>query len=250
MRRKAESFLMQLCYLLGDDSPAHRFLHEFGRTSTVQAVPGQLGELCGHGSQTVVAGFRVAHPSDAWQGDKLVLKFEIIPGIIPQSRLATELRNERHARQYLDAFLPRTLRILGHGMHNAPSALTYQEHVDGKRLRDVTWEELVQHPAAARQLVRFCDAVDRMARQTGQTPDLCGTLAHFDQLSHRFWRSRNIIVDLSDNQVWLVDTGWKDGEESLRHGRLSSRFRTWFRLQTMRSFRRRLARMLNTEGET
>lgn len=248
--RKAKSFVLQLRYLLGDDSPADAYLQQFRRTSTLQAVPGEVGQLIGHGSQTVVVGLRATHRSPSWETDELVLKFEIIPGIIPESRLAAERRNELRAREYLDHFLPATLRIVGHGMDNAPSAMTYQPRVGGKRLRHVSWGELVAHPSVAHQLIRFCDAVDDMAQETGQTPDLCGTFAHFDQLSHRFWRSRNVMVDLGDSRVWLVDTGWKDGEESVRQGPLFSRVRTWFRLQTMRFFRWRLARKLRTPGRT
>ena len=246
-RRKVETLRMQAAYLLGDDSPAYQFLRRFRGTSTIQAVPGSLGVLRGHGSQTVVVDFNLEHFSSTWQTDKVVLKFERIPGIIPRGRLATERTNELRARRYLDDFLPPTLRILGHGIENRSSAMTYQEKVYGKRLRDVSSSQWRAHPIAARELVRFCDAVDEMARETGQTPDLCGTLAHFDQPSNLFWQSRNIVVDLSAGRVWLVDTGWKEGEESLRHGRLASRFRTWFRLQTMRLFRWRLARMVGAE---
>jgi hypothetical protein len=96
---------------------------------------------------------------------------------------------------------------------------------------------ITSNSALARDLVSFCDAVDAMSQETGRTPDLAGTLPHIDHLSNLFWRSRNVLIDAHSSRVWLVDTGWKGNEESIREGKTRSRLRTWIRLQTMRLFR-------------
>lgn len=241
---------MQLRYLFGDVSPAHRFHGQFNRTSLHSPVPGCLGHVRGHGSQTVVADFELSYDSPAWQSRNLVLKFERIPGIISHARLATELKNEQLARNYLDEFMPPTLRVIGHGINDRPSALTYQRRVDGDQLRNVPLPRLLTNVETAKQMVAFCDAVVQMSEATGQTPDLCGTLLYLDQLSNLFWRSRNVLVDFSNNMVWLVDTGWKDGEESLVRGPLRSRLRTRFRLRSLRYYRWRLRRALANQPPT
>ena len=249
--RKAQNGAIQLRYLLGDDTPARRFLSQYKETATQQPVSGHLGGLRGHGSQTVVVDFNLAYECSSnspWRGGNLVLKFEAWPGVIPQRRLAAECRNERLARAYLDRFMPTTLRVIGHGLRNEPSAMTYQQRVQGKPLRLVLWSAIASNSVLSRELVEFCDAILTMSRETGRIPDLAGTLPHIDHLSNLFWRSRNIVVDIDSNRVWLVDTGWKDGEESLREGRLRSRLRTWFRLQTMRLFRWRIVRWVEKGG--
>lgn len=245
LRRKLKTLSMQLRYVLGDDSPAFHFHEQFRRTSLHPPVPGRLGQVRGHGSQTVVADFELSYESPVWRMRQLVLKYERIPGIIPRARLADELRNEKLARCYLGSFMPATLRVVGHGMNNQPSALTYQQRIDGEQLRNVPLRRLLANVEICRQMVAFCDAVMQMAKSTGQTPDLCGTLPRLDHLSNLFWRSRNVLVDFRNNKVWLVDTGWKEGEESLVQGRLRSRIRTRFRLMSLRFYRWRLWRALN-----
>lgn len=247
--RKLHSGQMQLRYLLGDDSPAHSFLRQFRQTATQTPVPGQLGQLRGHGSQTVVVDMNFSPDTgchSVWASGALVLKFERIPGIIPEQRLADERKNELLARQYLNRFMPPTLRVIGHGIENKPSALTYQQRIEGKRLRDISWRNICNNDELAKEVINFCQSVETMSRETGKIPDLAGTLPHADFLSNLFWRSRNILVDLDAGRIWLVDTGWKAGEERLREGSWRGRLRTRFRLYTMRLFHwwilRRLAR--------
>lgn len=241
---------MEIHYLAGSDAPAQAFLREFGRTATRLPFAGNIGSLVGHGTQTVVAslvgpsGARSIEASDGW-----VVKFEIYPGTISLSRLVSENSNEMLARRYLDRFMPPTLRIVGHGLGNRPSALVLQQRVRGLQLRRIPWDRIRQNRRLCSELVDFCDGVIAMARDTQQIPDLAGTLPRVDHLSNLFWRSRNIVIDLPVARVWLVDTGWKDGEECLDRGRLRSRIRARVRLISLCLFRRRLAQVLRGKGE-
>jgi|GEM_PF-6868203 len=242
--------LIEINYLVGNDAPAMRFLDEFSATATKLPIRigGTLGQLRGHGTQTVVVDLSLPSSGIDQADDQVVLKFEIYPGAISLARLAAESRNEKRARQYLDQFMPKTLRVLGHGLRNATSALTLQQRVNGVQLREVTWSAIASSPALCHELIRFCNGVLLMANETGRVPDLAGTLPRVDHLTNIFWRSRNILVDADCCRVWLVDTGWKEGEESLREGKLRSRLRTRFRLATLRSFRRLLLRWLQAEA--
>ena len=243
---KYKRAMVEIHYLTGSDAPAYEFLEEFKRTSTLLPVRATIGALRGHGTQTIVAdlNFNRQEVSCITDTAAWVLKFEIYPGTIIHQRLAAENKHEYLARQYLNSFMPKTLRIIGHGLHNHPSALTFQQRVTGIPLRSVSWRSIARNPILCNELLRFCDAVLKMADETGQVPDLAGTLPRIDHLSNIFWRSRNILIDTMSLRVWLVDTGWKDGEESLKEGKLRSRARTWFRLFTLRFFRFRLLNWL------
>ena len=246
LRRKIRRGLVEIRYLLGDDKPAREYLEQFRKSATRLPVSGQLGELRGHGSQTVVVDFDVMdYEGGVWGNGALVLKFEIYPGEIPRQRLSEEYKNECLARIYLDEYMPPTIRFIGHGLQNLSSAITLQKRIEGKMLRDVPWRNLKNNEKLNRELIQFCDAVLAMSKETGQIPDIAGTLPRIDHLSNIFWYSRNIVIETKTDKVWLVDTGWKKGEESLVSGRLRSRLRTWFRLQTLRLFRWRLIRNLD-----
>lgn len=243
----------QIKYLLGDDSPAWEFLEQFRQTATQQPVVGRLGELRGYSSMTVVADYDIpvqAGESSTEEYAAWVVKFETRPGKFTCQRLVMEYRHECLARVYLDRFIPKTLRVIGHGLRNEASVLVYQQRAPGKQLRQISWREIAENPRLCVNLLEFCDGVLQMSRETGQVPDLSGTLPRVDHFSNIFWLSRNIVVDPLSAAVWLVDVGGKKGEESLRGGPLRSRLRTWFRLQTMRFFRWRVARFLTRHEST
>lgn len=247
LQRKIRRGSVEIRYLFGDDAPAHKYYRHFKLTATKQPVPGLVGPLRGHGSQTVVVDFdlisKLTKPS-RWGSGNLVLKFEIYPGDISFQRFVSENQKERLARTYLDQFMPATLRVIGHGLNNEPSILTYQKRVAGRTLRNVSWREISTRPSLCEELIQFCDAVLVMSQKTRQIPDIAGTLPRVDHLSNIFRLSRNIVVDLRAEKVWLVDTGWKDGQESLIEGSLRSRWRTRFRLYSMQLYRWRLNRKL------
>lgn len=238
--------VVQLRFQAGDAGPAQRYLEIFRRTATLQPVKGKLGSLRGYSSQTAVADFDLATPIDSdspWGDGRLVVKFEIYPGHIPAERLAMERRNEMLARRYLAEFMPVTLRVLGNGLENQTSALVYQRRVTGKLLRRTSWREIRESPLLQARLTEFCERVLQMAQELGRIPDIAGTLPRIDHFTNIFWRSRNIMVDPPTGQVWLVDTGWKDGQELLREGALRQRLRTRFRLMTLRYFCWRIRRL-------
>jgi hypothetical protein len=248
-QRKVRRGSVEIRYLLGDDTPAQEYRRKFQLTATKQPVPGLVGDLRGHGSQTVVVDFDLRarlNKLSAWDTKAMVLKFEIYPGEISLQRFASENRNERLARTYLDRFMPATLRIIGHGLNDEPSVLTYQKRIEGRALRHVSWREIGVRPSLCKEMIQFCTAVLVMSQETGQIPDIAGTLPRIDHLSNIFRWSRNIVVDLEAEKIWLVDTGWKDGQESLVEGSLRSRWRTRFRLYSLQFFRWRLARILKS----
>jgi hypothetical protein len=238
--------IVQFRFFVGDTRSADHFLELFRRATPCQPVRGTVGKLRGYSSQTAVADFDLASPvtdGSSWGDGRLVVKFELYPGHISSERLAMERRNERLARQFLDEFMPVTLRIIGHGIGGRSSALVYQRRVPGKLLRHTSWRELRENAPLQANLVKFCDQVTRMGQELGRIPDLAGTLPHIDHITNLFWRSRNIMVDPPSGQVWLVDTGWKDGQELLSNGPLRQRLRTRFRLATLRFFRWRVMRL-------
>ncbi len=215
------------------------FLEEFRCSANGMPVHGKVGLLRGYSSQTVVADLDWQNDCDGtpWGDGSLVVKFEIYPGQISRERLTAELCSEQFARRYLDRFMPMTLRIIGHGMRNAPSALVYQTRVPGKLLRKVSEREIRSNPRLRANLIEFCDRVWAMGKETGRIPDIAGTLPRVDHLTNFFWWSRNVMVDSATGGVWLVDTGWKAGQEQLTSGPLRPRLRTWVRLLSLRLFR-------------
>lgn len=250
---KSNRAIVQMEFLGGQCGPARRYLEALSRTGNLLPVPGRLGEVRGFSSQTVVADLDLAPtPSEKspWRDGKLVIKFEIFPNQISAERLAAEARNEMFARKYIDEYMPATLRLIGHGIDCVPSALVYQRRVPGRMLRDISWDEICSNTALQSNIVAFCDQVILMARETGRIPDVAGTLPRVDHLGNFFWNSRNIVADTGSGGVWLVDTGWKDGQELLHTGPLRQRLRTWLRLYTLSFFRWRLVRSLARQTKT
>lgn len=246
LTRKLRIFGILVGYLLGKDAPAYQYLEEFRQTATQLPIPGTVGGLCGYSSLTVVASYELT--SQVIRGrdvqPPMVVKFESRPGKIPFERLADEQKNEILTRQYVDRFMPKTYRLIGHGLRNLPSALVYQQRVKGKPLRRVRFRDIRNNLQLLQSLEEFCDAVLRMHRETGQVPDLAGSLPRVDWLTNVFWRSRHIFMDFEANRVWFVDTGFQSGQESTREGPIVARFRTWFRLQTLKWYQRKLRRRL------
>jgi GT2 family glycosyltransferase len=238
--------VVQLRFMAGDADPALGYLERFRRTAGRQPVSAQVGDLRGYSSQTAVADLHLLTPlpvASPWAGEDLVVKFELYPSHILHERLAAERRNELLARRYLDRFMPATLRVIGHGLDGLSSALVYQPRVSGKLLRQTSWHEIRDNPRLQRNLLEFCDCVWQMAQEVGRIPDIAGTLPRIDHLSNFFWRSRNVMVDPAAGDVWLVDTGWKEGQELLHGGPWRPRLRTRFRLWTLRLLRWRVARL-------
>ena len=234
-------------YLLGKDEPAYRYLEEFRRTAIRLPIPGTVGELCGYSSLTVVADYHLASQVTQSQNiPPLVIKFESRPGKISFERLADEQNNETLARRYLDKFMPPTYRLIGHGIHNRPSALVYQQRINGKPLRRVRFGDIRDNVLLLKDLNEFCDAVLRMHQENGQVLDLAGSLPRVDWLTNLFWRSRHVFLDFEINRVWCVDTGFQSGQESTGEGPMIARFRTWVRLQTLKWYQRKLRRRLAT----
>jgi len=243
--RKARNFGVLVGFMFGMDEPARRSLHQFRTTATQLPVPGAVGELCGYSSLTVVAGYHLV--SQATRGRNvppMVVKFESRPGKISFERLADEQRNETLARRFLDEFMPQTYRLIGHGMRNEPSALVYQQRVEGKPLRQVRFRAIRDNVPLLQNLDGFCESVLQMYRDTGHMPDLAGSLPRVDWLTNLLWRSRHIFLDFGTNRVWLVDTGFQSGQESTDEGPMVARFRTWLRLQTLKWYQRKLRRRL------
>ena len=238
--------VVQLRFMAGDADPARGYLERFRRTAGRQPVSAQVGDLRGYSSQTAVADLRLLTPlpsTSPWAGGNLVVKFELYPGHISHERLAAERRNELLARRYLDRFMPATLRVIGQGLDDQPSALVYQPRVSGQLLRQTSWREIRDNPRLQRNLIEFCDRVWQMAHETGSIPDIAGTLPRIDHLTNFFWRSRNAMVDPAAGDVWLVDTGWKEGRELLHAGPWRPQLRTRFRLWTLRLLRWRIAQL-------
>lgn len=243
--QKFRNFGILVGYLLGKDAPAHQYLEEFRQTATQQPVPGKLGRLRGYSSLTVVADYDVVIKTAQHEFVcPMVVKFESRPGKIPLRRLVDEQKNEELGRRYLGKFMPKAFRVIGHGMRNEPSALVYQQRVEGKLLRHTALGEITGNRRLLENLLEFCDAVLKMHTETGQVPDLAGTLPRVDWLTNIFWFSKHIVLNLESGDVWLVDTGAQSGQESTREGPLIARFRTQFRLQTLKLYERRLLRCL------
>lgn len=243
--RKLRNFGILVGYLLGKDAPAYQYLEEFRQTATWLPIPGTVGGLCGYSSLTVVAGYHLA--SQVTRGRNMppiVVKFESHPGKIPFERLADEQKNETLARKYLDRFMPQTHRLIGHGVRNKPSALVYQQRIEGKPLRQVPFRDIRDNAPLLQNLNEFCDAILQMHQEMGQVPDLAGSLPRVDWLTNLFWHSRHVFLDSETNRVWLVDTGFRSGQESTAEGPMVARVRTWIRLQTLKWYQRRLRRRL------
>jgi N-acetylglucosaminyl-diphospho-decaprenol L-rhamnosyltransferase len=233
------------CYLRGDATPALVYLDALRRDASQLPICGRLGGLRGFSSQTVVTDIDIVPvpPGPLWHDQHLVLKFETNPGEISPGRLAGERRNAMLARSYLDRFMPPTLRVIGHGIAGRASAMTFQQRIDGKLLRKIRWSDICSNPHLQANLIAFCDAVIKMGCETGRIPDIAGTLPRVDHLTNFFWNSRNVMANPASGDVWLVDTGWKEGQELLRGGALRARLRTHVRLYTLRLFRWRLRRI-------
>ena len=239
--RKLENFGILVGYLVGRDEPAYQYLDEFRQTATQLPVPGIVERLYGYSSLTVVAGYDLASQVTRGQdAQPLVVKFESRPGKISFERMADEQKNEGLARRYLDRFMPQTHRLIGHGIRNAPSALVYQQRIEGRPLRRVPFRAIRDNAPLLQNLNEFCDAVLQMYRETGQMPDLAGSLPRVDWLTNLFWRSRHVFLDFETNHVWLVDTGFQSGQESTDKGPMIARFRTRLRLITLKCYRKKL----------
>jgi hypothetical protein len=243
--RKLRNFGILVGYLVGKDAPAYQYLENFRQTATQLPIPGAVGGLCGYSSLTVVAHYDLA--SQVTRGQKvqpMVVKFESRPGKITFGRLADEQKNETLARKYLDGFMPPTYRLIGHGIRNEPSALVYQQRIEGKPLCQVRFRDIRDNAPLLQSLSKFCDAVLQMHQEVGQVPDLAGSLPRVDWLTNLFWRSRHVFLDFEMNRVWFVDTGFQSGQESTNEGPMVARFRTWLRLQTLKWYQRKLCRRL------
>jgi hypothetical protein len=237
---------VQIKYLMGDGTPAQEFLELFRQTAIHQPLPGKVGKLRGYSSMSVVADYAITNTtlSAKFKKQNWVVKFETQPGRFLFNRLKAENHHEILCRRYLNPYIPKTLRVIGHGLRNKASVLTYQHRVDGLQFRDVRWTEINANPKLCENLLEFCERVLLMCRETGQVPDLCGNLPRLDWFSNIFWLSRNILIDKNTGDVWLVDPGGKEGEESLFSGPLMSKMRTHFRLYTMLFFRWKLSRQI------
>ena len=243
--RKVRNFGILVGFMFGMDEPARRSLDEFRTTATYLPLPGTVGELRGYSSLTVVADYHLeSHATRDRNVLPMVVKFESRPGKIPFERLADEQKNEDLARRYLDRFMPQTYRLIGHGIRNEPSALVYQQRIEGKPLHQIRFRDIRDNAPLLQNLKEFCDAVLQMHQEMGQVPDLAGSLPRVDWLTNMFWRSRHVFLDFKTNCVWLVDTGFQSGQESTNEGPMVARFRTWLRLQTLRWYRRKLSKRL------
>lgn len=104
---------------------------------------------------------------------------------------------------YLDKFIPSTTLIICSEDGKTKNLLIAQRRVEGRRLRNLSWEEVLNNGRVVQNLIELGECVKQMYESTGMTPDLHGGTKNFLR-QYDFKYSNNLLVT-AEGQVWWTD---------------------------------------------
>ena len=151
-------------------------------------------EEVGHGVE-----FRVLRHNDGW-----VVKEGIHPEVNTFEQLKQDKEDYQVFSEYLEPFLPETHFIRGHGSDGNPCNIIRQREVVGRKLAELSDEEVFKDDEIKSQLKEFFERCNKMWDEAGRLPDVWGPKDKLKGLDPRY--SSNIVVENDTKKVWLVDT--------------------------------------------
>jgi len=146
--------------------------------------------------------------TDHWRGDvrelgrNWVVKTRTMRWLKAKNWKSDWIKGLRSLESYFGDFIPNASFVEGLDHEGKPNLLLVQRRVDGKLLRDCSFEELTKNPITVTQLHDFAQAVSQMYKDTGRMPDIHGSPHLKRQYQTKFTDS--IMVEPS-GRIRLVD---------------------------------------------
>lgn len=146
--------------------------------------------------------------TDHWRGDvrevghSWVVKTRTMRWLETKNWKSDWIKGLRSLESYLGDFIPNASFVEGLDHKGEPNLLLVQRRVEGKLLRDCSFDELAKNPITVAQLHDFAQAVNQMYKDTGRMPDIHGSPHFKRQYQTKFTDS--IMVEPS-GRIRLVD---------------------------------------------
>lgn len=110
----------------------------------------------------------------------------------------------RKIQQYCGYFMPPTYILEGVNETGEADLLMVQKRVEGRTLKEYSWEELKAKPQVLAQLDGLTAAIFRMHKETGRIPDIHGEPQLNPRAQYNMKENDGIVIDKQD-RVWLRD---------------------------------------------